>query len=619
MDVVKIPASQFADFKTRAKYLYQIRTKDNRLVGYQPNEAQIYLDQVRQEEFERSEAVKGVKQCKIILLKGRQIGGTTDTAMFNMDIMLNVNMAYGLILAHDDATTPIIYEKYRQAYLNLPDAVQLTEDDGTEILNEEGEPLIISIKPKVESFSGKQLKFEDKTQSRVLVRTAGSGDNVGRGDTLNYVHLSEFGSYDYAIDVLTAINQSLPKNSFVYSVIESTANGVSGKGQGFYELWKKSEQEWNKFKNGLTNSFEGYRPVFIPWYMMSEYRKPLIGGKLISLDGINFTPEQRKEFIETEEMLVEEVFDNKDDAMQAINWYRWCVKENCAYDINRAMREYPTTPEQAFISSDNSFFDVTRLFSIKHKYENEGEPDYMLGDLNDDYEFVEGRHGNLKIWEEPHKDYENRYIASCDPAYGIEEGDYACMMVYDRLDDKFVAKWYGTLKEDLLAEELVKLGIYYNHAMIIPESNLRTVVNLIEPNGIMPYPGEVYEYEYTSGRIDYGFQTMNNKKELVDNYIQWLREDYGRIRDISLIKEHTTFVKTVTNGRPKYGASEGSHDDQVIAMALCIWAANEWEEEIYTLDESKNDIDKIFESKTMKRKKRLRSSQLGEKYLTFNR
>lgn len=619
MDVVKIPASEFADFKTRAKYLYQIRTKDNRLVGYQPNEAQIYLDQVRQEEFERSEAVKGVKQCKIILLKGRQIGGTTDTAIFNTDIMLNINMAYGLILAHDDATTPIIYEKYRQAYLNLPEYVQLTEDDGEPILNEEGEPLMIPIKPNVESFSGKQLKFDDKTQSRVLVRTAGSGDNVGRGDTLNFCHLSEFASYDYAIDVLTAINQSMPKNSFVYSVIESTANGVSGKGQGFYELWKKSEQEWNKFKNGLTNSFEGYRPVFVPWYMMSEYRKPLIGGKLISLDGINFTPEQRKEFIETEEMLVEEVFDDKETALEALNWYRWCVKENCAYDINRAMREYPTTPEQAFISSDNSFFDVTRLFSIKHKYENEGEPDYMLGDLNDDYEFVEGRHGNLKIWEEPKEDYENRYIVSCDPAYGIEEGDYACMMVYDRLDDKFVAKWYGTLKEDLLAEELVKLGIYYNHAMIIPESNLRTVVNLIEPNGIMPYPGEVYEYEYTSGRIDYGFQTMNNKKELVDNYIQWLREDYGRIRDISLIKEHTTFVKTVTNGRPKYGASEGSHDDQVIAMALCIWAANEWEEEIYTLDDSKNDIDKIFESKQSKRKNKLRSSQLGNKHLNFSK
>lgn len=617
MNIPKITISEFENFADRAKYLYHIRTKDNQMVGYQPNEAQRYLNKVRQEEFDRSKTIKGAEQCKIILLKGRQIGGTTDTAMFNIDTMLNVPMAYGLILAHDDATTPIIYEKYRLGYLNLPEYIEITDDNGNSLPMGDNEKTIIPIKPAVESFSGKQLKFDNMTQSRVLVRTAGSGDNVGRGDTLNFCHLSEAASYDYFTDVLTALNQSFPKNSFVYSIIESTANGVSGKGEGYYNLWKSSENEWNKYANGQTDTFEGYRPVFVGWHMMSEYRKPLVNGKLVSIDGINFyNPDLRAEFLDMEEKIVEEMFkDNRQAGMEAINWYRWCIKENCAYDIKRAMREYPSIPDQAFLASDNSFFDSIKMFSVKSTYEQNGEPEYKTGYIDDETgEFVESRHGNLKIYELPDKQYENRYIVSLDPSYGIEEGDYACMFVYDRLEDKYVAKWYGSMKEDLLAEEFVKLGEFYNFALLIPESNLKTVVTLINPDGLIPYRGEIYEHEFASGRIEYGYLTTSNKKELLDTYIAWLREDYSKIPDMASLKEHITFVKKITQGRglPKYEASEGNHDDQVIAMALCIWAANWWDEEIYTLNEAKNDISKIFEA-PHKRNKKLRQSQLGKK------
>lgn len=611
-NIPKITKSEFEDFTRRCRYLYYIRTKKNKLVPYNPNGAQEYLNQVRQEEFERNKKIKGVEQCKLILLKSRQVGGTTDTAMFNLDIMLNLKMAYGLILAHDGDTTPIIYEKYRLAYHNLPDAIQIVKDDGTEILNSEGNPLIVPIKPETEAFSGYQLKFSDMTQSRVLVRTAGGGANVSRGDTLNFCHLSEGAYYDYFDDVLISINQTMSDESFAYSVIESTANGVSGKGEGFYKFWKTSVKEWKNFKNGTTDTFEGYRPIFIPWYKLKEYRKPLVNGQLINIDNINWHHSENKEdFLKMEEKLVEEVFDDKQEGLEAINWYRWCIKENCKFDINEAKREYPTTPEQAFITSDKCFFDTPSLFVVKETFETEGEKEFQKGYINDNYQFVEQKYGELKIWEHPQKLYKNRYVVSVDPSEGREDGDYSVIMVFDRLEEKFVAKWYGSLKEDLIADELLKIAYYYNKALIIPERNLSTVMTLIEPYGMMPYTGELYYQALSSGRTEYGFYTLNNRKDLLMQYNAWLRGNYDKIPDDESLDEHVTFVKQVQRGRPKYEASEGNHDDQVIAMALCIEGHYWWDREIYKTDEEESDIEQIFQKP--KRRRPIKVSNLGGK------
>ena len=617
MVIPKIKETEFKEFKSRAKHLYSLRTKDNRIVNYVPNEAQNILGKVRQEEFERSMKNKGVPQAKIILLKSRQIGGTTDTAMFNFDKMLNLNHTFGIIIAHDDKSTSVIYDKYKHIYNYLPDYIQITKDDGSEILDGQGNPLLISVKPEKESYSGHRLQFADKTKSRLVVRTAGSGDNVGRGDTLNLAHISEGAFFTHFDDVLNSINQTLPRTGEIYSVIESTANGVSGNGKDFYDLWTKSTNEWKRFENKQISSFEGYRPVFIPWYFLKEYRQPLLGGKLIDVEAINFgSNESRKDFHEMEDYLVEEVFDDREEGLEAINWYRWCIKENCKYNLQKAHQEYPTTAEQAFLSTDNCYFDTPKLFQVKQTYEAKGPPEHKTGFINEDFEFVESRTGDLKVWKQADKSYVNRYIVSLDPSMGVEGGDYSCMMVYDRLEDEFVAKWYGNMKEDLVAEELLKLAYYYNEALIIPEINLNTVITLIRPEGNMPYTGDIYMREIKSrNSVDYGYHTLGGtRKTLLDMYAKWLRENYFKIKDLDLLDEHLSFVKRVTNGLPRYEAADGKHDDQVIASALCIIANEWWEEEMAQLNEERSDYQEIIEPKGMKRT--FKSSSLGRKIAT---
>lgn len=612
--IPKITISDYGTFYGRSKHLYHIRTEQNEILGFTPNEAQIRLDKIRKEEFERNKSIKGVEQAKIILLKGRQVGGTTETACFNFDTMQRIPNARGLVLAHDDKSTPVIYEKYRIIYKNLPDIIEIVNDDGSSRIQPNGQPEYVRVRMDHESFSGYQLKFSEGTESSFLVRTAGSGDNVGKGDTLNFCHFSEAANYEHFNDVLSSVNQSMPKSAFIYSIIESTANGVSGTGEGYYKMWMKSVAEWERFEKGITTRFDGYRPVFIPWYELEKYKSPLLNGKLIDIESINFhTPEYKKEFFEMEEKIVEEVFkDNKEKGLEAINWYRWCIKENCQYDILSAKRYYPTVPEDAFLSTDVSFFNSAKMFQVMKVYEQK-DPTQLKGIINKQNEFEENPFGELTIWELPKPHWHDRYVVSLDPSYGIEQGDYACMFVFDRVEKRFVAKWYGNQKEDILAEEMSKLGYFYNNALLVPEVNLRTVVTLIRPNGMIPYEGRIYTYAVKSrnGAMEYGYHTYGpNRGVLLNNYNRWLRDDYFKIPDLESLKEHITFVKKVTRQTPKYEAAEGMFDDQVIAMALCIEGDSWWDDEPFLADSQEKDIIEIYNN-TAKKRKFLRLSQLS--------
>ena len=161
--MIRITEQEFSSFFGRSKNMYNIRSETNEIISYEPNEAQKNLATVRDEEFARNKSRKGINQAKILILKSRQVGGTTDTAMFNGDVMLTLPYAYGLVLAHDEISTQIIYSKYKLWYNNLPEVIEIINEDGTPQLDQFGNPNIIEIKPEIESLSGYQLSFKNLT------------------------------------------------------------------------------------------------------------------------------------------------------------------------------------------------------------------------------------------------------------------------------------------------------------------------------------------------------------------------------------------------------------------------------------------------------------------------
>jgi hypothetical protein len=156
--VVQIPLSDLKHFLGRAKHLYMIRTEEGDYVPFELNEAQQILHAIVEEEFERNMRISGIRKCKIIVLKGRQVGATTYTAIRFTDEILQANK-YGLVATHTDDDTALIYDKYEIAYDNLPDYIEIIDDAGNVMESPDGHTRV-PYKPTHDKYSAKSLKFK---------------------------------------------------------------------------------------------------------------------------------------------------------------------------------------------------------------------------------------------------------------------------------------------------------------------------------------------------------------------------------------------------------------------------------------------------------------------------
>lgn len=585
-----ITMDEYADFLGRASKLYFIRDDNGNIVNFIPNEGQMMLHRIIEEEFDRSRKLRGVEQCKLIVLKPRQIGLSTYTAIRNLDFMLFKERCNGLVFAHEDDATERIYSlRYRIPFDELPDIIRIVDDKGTPLRNA-GAEINIAFKPETFSDSAFHLKFENQTKSDLWVRSGGG--KLVKGGTINILHVSEASDFHKYENLLRAVENELPVNAFNFAIIESTANGMTGDGEGFYKDWVNSVKEWERFQRGESDTFNGYRPVFLPWYLFSKHRMPLHLGKLIDIDHLFSTQEQRQTFYSREQSLVE----NKGISMETINWYRYHLKEKLRGDFQAMNQYFPTIPEDAFLATDNCFFDSGRLFDRKTAIESE-HPPYSQGYIDEDLLFQSSPTGSLRIWDMPDDSHLNRYVVSIDVSKGLAEGDYTCMYVFDRLKQRYVARWHGKIAEDLAAEEVVKLGLFYNEALMIVEENMATVANLVKPGGHVAYPGPLFFREVrANGEPNWHFNTNpSSRKILLDNYKAWLRERYDTLQDTEETDEHLSFVRRVTNsGNVKFAADNGKKDDIVMSRALAQYGGDWWEEPIATLTKDRNDISQII-------------------------
>lgn len=579
-DIPKIPIKEFKTFEGRCKHLYKIQDKSGTIVPFEFIQAQKILDNVIEEEFVRTKQEYGVSQCRLIIVKPRQIGATTYTSIRSFDMQNKHSGSNGRIMAHDQDTTDLIYEIYTRLYEHLPEYAILTDDDGSPIHKDRhGQPIPIKVKLATRSYSGKRLALENNT--RTVISTAGKGDAGGKGTTELRIHATEAANYQYYDDIMTSLLPSIPKGvDNVLAVLESTANGVSGDGEGFYKEWIASVREWEKYKNGEKNRFFGFRPVFIPWYMIEEYELSMAGGQMEDLQGVEFdSPDIRRAYLQREEKMMNEGIINPLTgettviSPEKINWYRAiAIKTDAKGNYARAQRYYPTTPEDAFVASSNSFFDVYELSEHKKSLIND-PPSEQIGELdwgeNSEPVFIETSTGNLTIWDHPEKNWENRYVIGLDTARGYDDGDYSVAVVKDVLEQKYVAMWHGKIDQTQFANVASMLGLYYNEALLAPESNLDAVVEIIKPDGLRPYIGDLY-YKHERNTFRWGvFTSAGNRQKMLDFYKGWLGEgNYNKIPSLLSIEQHINFIRNKKISTVKYEAADGHHDDIVMAMTI---------------------------------------------------
>lgn len=646
-----VPISEIEDFLdplgfvTRAKYLYMIRTKDGKDVFYKPWEPQQVVDKVIREEVKRSQEVLGRTQVFLMYLKARQEGLSTDTTLRMTDKMLFNESYYSQVLAHDEEGTGILYKQYKRAFNNLPNFVRVVDPDGNPV-EMGGSVWMIPIKPEG-GPTKKGIEYKNLTESNIIVQTAGKGDSAGKAGSLNAVHYSECANYKEHDEVMSSVNQQLGGTD-IFGVKESTANGTTGVGEGFYNDWTAQEKAWIRFKNGENPTFEGWRPLFIPWYWLSKYRRPLYKGKKISLDGIDWKDEKEKqEYLEWEEQVEQEIIPkdpevdhNSYDVRESTNFYRDVIKNKCQRKLDKARRYYPTTPEEAFVTSDKCFFSTNKLFTVKTNLKAMDVDDingYKVGYINEKGNFIEKVGGPLKIKRFPESDWENRFIVGCDQSKGYEEGDYSCMPVFDRIERDWPAYWNDQIPENKLAEEYNKMLYFWNNALAIPEDNRMTVINLIKPDGLLRYMGPLYyQRENSTSRSrrepkwGYNMNTSSRKRAL-DFLYDFLdgEKDFGTVENLGnyetlfteeMVNEFIHFIRHVRANTTKYEAAQGFKDDIVIGCALTIMGDIWWEKSPRKLSSAKKrqKHKRIKNLSTSSRNRNIsqvgtRQSQLGKK------
>lgn len=489
----------------------KIRDKKGNVIPLKLNEPQMKYYNVIKQLYEEK------KPIRIIILKARQMGFSTETeSIIFKNVVTNHNYNAGIVAHKEDSTTNL-FNMSKRMLEYLPE----------------------SIKPEQKKSNAKELVFNNENgtglDSKIKCMTAG-GKGIGRSDTFTALHLSELAFWEgNKQDILLGLLQAVPNIPESIVIIESTANGFDY----FKELWDKAVAGENDFY-----------PLFVGWNELSEYKMQYTGFQLT---------EEEKE--------LQRVYNV---SLEQLEWRRWCIKNNCGGDIDKFKQEYPISPEEAFISTGKCYFNKANI--IKRINELRNIKPIIRGSFSCFYDgvrirgkkFNEEKKGSIKIYKYPENNVP--YVIGGDTAG--EGSDYFTAHVINNITGEQVAVLKQQYDEIEYVKQMYCLGMFYNKALLGPESNFSTypIQKLIElnyPNIFVRKKEDTYSNKYEKS---FGFKTTSITRPLVlGNLQEIVKDEIEKICDIETLREMLTFIVN-KNGRAE--AEEGYHDDLVMALAI---------------------------------------------------
>ncbi|MCD8117184.1 MAG: hypothetical protein LUE21_08760, partial [Oscillospiraceae bacterium] len=498
-----------------------IRTKDARIVPFKLNAAQLRLYRALEDQR------RAGKPMRAIVLKARQLGFSTlaEALIFQRTATRpNIN---SLIVAHREDAAAGLFEMSRRFYETMP------EDRRPPCRTANSHQLIFG---SPERDPARRAK-DPGLNSRIRCATTG-GAGVGRGDTIHNVHASEFAWWvgDKA-QAWAAIMQAVPSEPDTMVIVESTANGYDQ----FHAMWQAAVAGESDFV-----------PLFFPWFEEPSYRKKP------DPDAV-WTAKERE--LQSRYHL---------DGEQ-LAWRRWCIRNNCAGDERIFRQEYPSCPEEAFITSGQSVFDGELLEARRSRLTPPIAQGRFLWDGGPARPILrEEERGEVRIWRQPVP--RRPYVIGGDTAGA--GSDFFTAQVLDNTTGEQVAVLRRQYDEYEYARQLYALGRYYNDALIGVETNYSTYpVKLL---AMMGYP-RLYVRErpdtFTGSLMDtYGFETTSRTRPvIIAQLVAAFREHPELFNDPLTLGEMQTFQY---NSRRRPEAIAGEHDDLVMALAIA-WGIRE--------------------------------------------
>lgn len=290
----------------------------------------------------------------------------------------------------------------------------------------------------------------------LVAGTKKGNSGLGRSRALNFVHATECSSYGDPEQVASLMASMAEKHPDRLYIFESTAKGFNL----FYEMWDSAE-----------NDPKSQKAIFLGWWSKEDYRLEKDDNKFEDYwDGI---------LTEDEKLVQEEVLESYGHAIEPEQWawYRWKAATRVSQE-GMMQQEFPSTAEEAFISTGSSFFPKAKidhaLISLKEQnrpfkaYRYNMGADFTATDIEP---VTTSWEADLKIWEGPVENGE--YIIGCDPAYGRNDNkDRHCIQVWRAYADRLVqCAEYATPNPETYqaAWVLAHLAGFYKTAVLILE------------------------------------------------------------------------------------------------------------------------------------------------------
>lgn len=489
------------DFQLFSKEQIKILTKDSSLgfVPFEFNEAQRIVDDKIRKQLEETGRVRA------IILKGRQMGlSTYATGRVFWKSYFNAHNK-SVVMAHDSATSDALFNMSRNTIANMPD----------------------EFRPVFKKSNAKEILF-DHNESGYRLYTAGSPE-AGRGTTPTIAHLSEVAFWTHDEKILAGLFQGISEANGTEVILESTANGV---GNEFHRLWK-----------GAVEGENDYLPIFVPWYLMPEYRRTVL------------EPEAFKETLSSEEDKIQE---RHGLDLEQLYWRRLKVAEG---GLSKFRQEYPLTAEEAFQTSGANVFNIEKLQSLI--------PSQVMKTQTFNYvssSFEDFKDGDIEIFQYPK--FDDNFVIGADCALGVGQ-DYSACAVMNTKNEVVALYRNNRVDPTRYGDLLFYLGRYYNNALLAVESNslgIATLNRLKQMNYVNLYHQTKVANVSNEEGSRLGWRTTQATKPMIVAHLKnAIENDDINLASPRIIQECLSYVADA-NGRTN--AITGGHDDTVIATAI---------------------------------------------------
>jgi hypothetical protein len=504
---------------------------------------------------------------RAIILKARKLGFST----FAQGLLLQRTTLHPLhtaiVVAHNSPTAGAIVQVAETMYANLPEV-----DDA-----------LIDLKPPIANRRRmKEIRFgtPDRFAGIDAQRTIASGHSslivdtarefeAGRGFTFQSVHGSEVGFWPDLKRKLNALANAVDTTDpDTLILLESTANGH------------------NEFKIlcDMAQAGEGDYPLFFAgWHEDPRYRRALTAR-----DAARFVIGEHT-YGEDEPELCERYSLDPEQ----LNWRRWAIEHLCQSDVNLFHQEYPSYPEEAFLSTGQTVFGGILIQRALRDANKAPEPSLIelkasatstrktrRGTVEVPSMVQASSGGPWEIWQPPSKDAQ--YVIACDPATG--EDDTAAsfaVVVIDHLTRAQVAQLEIQTEPDLVAHQLMLACLWY-----ATDRRPWLAIERTGGYGLAIIDTLYHEYGwhqmYTRRKTDaptgnyadrLGWDTNRATKGLLhEEAMALLREGTHGIQSTRLARQMETYVR---RGSGRTGPLPGSRSDLLLAWMIAQTVASE--------------------------------------------